>query len=56
MDCIKSRKQPGSPVETAHRSGSVGLISLIAMRTGKKLSWNPVREEFLNDDEANLML
>lgn len=56
LDCIKSRKQPISHVETGHRACSVCLVTHIAMKTGRKLTWNPEEERFLNDDEANSML
>ncbi len=56
LDCIKSRKQPISPVEIGHRTCSVCLISHIAMKLDRKLHWDPIKERFKNDDEANSML
>jgi myo-inositol 2-dehydrogenase / D-chiro-inositol 1-dehydrogenase len=56
LECIKSRKEPISPVETGHRACSVCLITHIAMKLGMKLTWNPDNELFVNNDEANLML
>ena len=56
FDCIKSRKETIAPVEVAHRSCSVCLLGEIAMRLGKKLKWDPERERFTNDDQANRML
>ena len=56
LDCIKSRKQPISPVEIGHRTCSVCLISHIAMKLGRKLKWDPTAEKFINDDLANSML
>ena len=56
LDCIKSRKEPISPVETGHRACSVCLLTHIAMKLGRKLNWDPDKEVFLNDDEANSML
>lgn len=56
FDCIKSRKKTVAPVEVGHRSCSVCLLGEIAMRLGKKLKWNPERERFTNDDQANRML
>ena len=56
FDCIKSRKKTVAPVEVAHRSCSVCLLGEIAMRLGKKLKWDPERERFTNDDQANRML
>jgi predicted dehydrogenase len=56
LDCIRSREQPIAPVEVAHRSCSTCLLHHIAMKTKRKLHWDPLRERFKNDDEANAML
>lgn len=56
LKCIKSGQQTVAPVEIAHRSCSACLVSHIAMKLGRKLYWDPVRERFKNDDEANSML
>ncbi|OGV63812.1 MAG: hypothetical protein A2283_09405 [Lentisphaerae bacterium RIFOXYA12_FULL_48_11] len=56
LDSVKSRKEPIAPVEQAHRSCSTCILGYIAMRTGRKLKWDPVKERFKNDDEANSML
>jgi predicted dehydrogenase len=55
-ECIKSRKETIAPVEVGHRSCTICLLGDIAMRLGRKLRWDPAREQFLNDDEANKML
>ncbi|HQH25038.1 MAG TPA: Gfo/Idh/MocA family oxidoreductase [Bacteroidales bacterium] len=56
LDCIKSRKEPISPVEPGHRACTICLIVHIAMKLGRKLNWDPDNERFINDDEANSML
>jgi predicted dehydrogenase len=56
LDCVKSRKETIAPAEVAHRSISVGLLGEIAMLTERKLQWNPDKEIFLNDEQANRML
>ena len=56
LDCIQSRNEPVSPVETGHRACTVCLIIHIAMKLGRRLYWNPDTERFINDDEANAML
>ena len=53
LDCIKSRKEPISPVEIGHRACTVCLVTHIAMKLGRKLNWDPDKERFVNDDEAN---
>jgi myo-inositol 2-dehydrogenase/D-chiro-inositol 1-dehydrogenase len=56
LDCIKSRKQPISPIEIGHRACSVCLISHIAMKVPGVLNWNPKTEQFTGNDLANSML
>ena len=56
LDCIRSRKEPISPVEKGHRACSTCLLHHIAMKTKKRLSWDPKAERFHNDDVANGML
>jgi predicted dehydrogenase len=56
LDCIRSRRQPIAPVEVAHRSCSACLLHHIAMKLPRKLRWDPWRETFIGDDEANAML
>ena len=56
LDCIKSRKEPISPVEIGHRACSVCLLSHIAMKLPGILEWDPKAERFLNNDLANSML
>lgn len=56
LDCIRSGNQPITPVEVGHRACSLCLISHIAMKLGRKLYWDHVKERFKDDDEANAML
>lgn len=56
LDCVKSRQKTITPIEVAHRSISVGLLGEIAMLLERKVRWDPDREEFVNDPEANRML
>jgi hypothetical protein len=56
IDCVKSRGQTIAPIEVGHRSISVALLGEIAMLTGRKLKWDPEKEIFLDDEQANRML
>ncbi len=56
LDCIISKKQTISPVEIAHRSCSACLVAFAAMKLGTKLYWDPAKEVFKNNVEANKML
>jgi myo-inositol 2-dehydrogenase / D-chiro-inositol 1-dehydrogenase len=56
FDCVKSRQTPLSNVVSQHRSVSVCHLGNISMRLGRKLKWDPQREQFADDDEANTWL
>jgi predicted dehydrogenase len=56
LDAIKSRRDPVAPVEVGHRSATVCHLGNIAMRLKQKLRWDPAREAFVGDEEANRML
>jgi hypothetical protein len=53
FDCVRSRKLPICDVAIGHRSASVCHLGVIAMRTGWKLKWDPEREQFVDNPEAN---
>ena len=55
LDCVKSRRDPYFPAEIGHRCCSVAHLGNIAMELGRKLRWDPDKEEFLDDDQANRM-
>ena len=49
FDSVASRKDPICPVEGGHRSASVGHLIIIALRSGRKFQWDPVKEIFIGD-------
>jgi predicted dehydrogenase len=53
LDCIKSRAKPVADVEIGHRSITVCHLANIARLAGRKLRWDPAKETFIGDDEAN---
>ena len=56
LNAIRERRDPVAPAEVGHRSCSACLVSHIAMKLPGKLSWDPVRERFIDNDRANSML
>jgi hypothetical protein len=56
LECIKSRKQPISPIEIGHRACTMCLISHIAMKVPGVLQWDPKGERFRKNDRANSLL
>lgn len=56
LDCVKSRKETAVPPEIGHRSFSLCAMGNISMLLGRKLRWDPEKEVFIGDDDANRML
>lgn len=56
IDAIKGRAKPAAPVNIAVRSDTICWLDQIAIKLRRNLHWDPAREEFLNDPEANTML
>jgi ribosomal protein S28E/S33 len=43
-------------IDDAVRSDLVSQVSDIAIRTGRKITWDPVKEEILGDPDASRMV
>jgi hypothetical protein len=56
VDSVKSRKDPVSFIEDAVRSDIVSHLGDIAIRTGRKITWDWEKEEIVGDAEATKML
>ena len=56
LDCVKSRAETITPPEIAHRATSTALLGGVACQLGRKLHWDPARERFLDDPEAERLL
>ncbi len=56
LQCVKSRKETCSPANAAHYSASIGYLGEIACRLGRKLKWDPAKDVFDSDDEANKLV
>jgi predicted dehydrogenase len=53
LNGIKSGKQPICDVETGHRTSSLCCLANIAYWLNRPLEWDPAKETFKNDKEAN---
>ena len=53
FDCIRTRKKPVADVEIGHRSISICHLANITRWIGQRLKWDPVKEEFIDNDVAN---
>lgn len=56
LDCVKSRKDCYFPPEIGQRCFTVAHIGNISMLLGRKLRWDPQKEQFIDDEQANRML
>lgn len=56
LDCIQNKKETISPPEVAHRSCSACLVIHAAMKVPGKLQWDPKKERFKDNIEANKLL
>ena len=57
FDCLRDRSTPASDVWTHHRSLTTCHLANIAIRLGgRKLTWDPVKEQIVGDAEANSWL
>lgn len=56
LQAMRTRSKPICDVEVGHRTASVCNIGNIAYRLNRPLQWNPKKEEFKNDKEANDLL
>jgi len=52
LDCVKSRQRPIANVVEGHRTSLICHLANISLKTGRKISWDPVKEEIIGDPEA----
>jgi predicted dehydrogenase len=56
FDCVASRKTPISDVATHHRSMTCLHLANISLMLGRELRWDPVKEQFIGDDQATALM
>ncbi|MBW6500300.1 MAG: hypothetical protein K0B05_02805 [Bacteroidales bacterium] len=56
LDCIKSGQTPLCSIEDGHRSTSFAHLANIALEVRERLQWDPDRERFTNNENANNLL
>jgi hypothetical protein len=56
FDCIRTRQPTICEAEIGHRSISTAHLGVISVRLGRPLKWDPDKEEFVDDREANRWL
>lgn len=53
VDCMRTRARPVADAEVGHRATTLCHLINICRDLGRKLRWDPVKEEFAGDDQAN---
>jgi hypothetical protein len=56
LECLKSRKEPNSDLESGHQVVTVCHLANISLRTGRKIRWHAEKEGIIGDSEAAKML
>lgn len=56
FQCVRSREEPVAPVRIEHRTVSVCHLTNLSIRLGRPLAWDPEKEAFVGDEEANTWL
>jgi hypothetical protein len=56
LEAVKTRKDPVSPIDDAVRSDIFSHVSDIAIREGRKIVWDPEKEEIIGDEAASRRL
>ena len=52
IDCMKTRKEPIANVETGQRTVVTCILGNIAHELGRPVEWDPAKQFFVNDPEA----
>ncbi|MFT5121429.1 MAG: myo-inositol 2-dehydrogenase/D-chiro-inositol 1-dehydrogenase [Kiritimatiellia bacterium] len=55
-EAVKTRQLPGGHAEAAHRTVCIMHLANVAIRTGRTIHFDPVKEVAINDDEANRLI
>ncbi len=55
-EAVKTRQRAGGHAEAAHRTATLFHLANVAIRSGRKLRYDPVKEEIVGDEEANRLV
>jgi predicted dehydrogenase len=56
FESVRTRKPPICTAEIGHRSASICHLGAISTRLGRRLEWDPQKEQFVNDPDADKWL
>jgi len=52
IECVRTRRRSVAPVDDTVRSDLISQLSDIAIRTGRRITWDPLAERIVGDPEA----
>ncbi len=55
-EAIRTRRRAGGHAEASHRSATLLHLANIAIRCGRKIQYDPDKEEIIGDEEANRLV
>ena len=55
-EAVRTRRRPGGHAEAAHRAAAILHLANIAIRVGRRIRYDPVREQIIGDEEANRLI
>ena len=53
IDCVLTRQETLTPARVALNSATPGGLGVVAMRTGRKIRWDPLNHEIVDDPAAS---
>jgi len=56
IDNVRNHKKPFADVEVGHHASAPGHLMNIAWRVGRKIRWDPVKEQVIDDPQANALV
>ncbi|MBC8353160.1 MAG: Gfo/Idh/MocA family oxidoreductase [Planctomycetes bacterium] len=56
IDAVRDGKTPNAEIQIGHLTSSLCHLGNIATRLGRSLEFNPKKEQFIDDDEANRLV
>jgi hypothetical protein len=56
VEAVKTRQKAANHAEAAHRSVAILHLGNIAIRCGRKIQYDPVKEQIIGDEEANRLV
>jgi hypothetical protein len=56
IECVKTRQRPFRDIELASHTMAVCHLGIIAYQLQRSLKWDPARQEFPGDEEANRLI